>query len=62
VAILGVGEPGARLVRALQREWWLAFKPSVVFDFPLTPVGEVPEGAPYVGTVPEASRAAGRLR
>ena len=54
VAILGVGEPGARLVRALQREWRLGFKPSVIFDFPLTPAGGMPEGAPYEGTVTEA--------
>jgi Undecaprenyl-phosphate galactose phosphotransferase WbaP len=51
VAILGAGEQGARLIRALQREWGLGLRPIVVFDNRLAPVRGVLEGVPFGGTL-----------
>ena len=53
VAILGAGEAGAQLVRGLQREWGLGFKPVAVFDF-RTHRGTLLEGVPHGGTVTDA--------
>jgi len=54
VVILGAGKAGARLVRALEGEWHLGYRPAAVFDSLLAPVGGVLEGAPYRGTTTEA--------
>jgi Undecaprenyl-phosphate galactose phosphotransferase WbaP len=55
VAILGTGETGAQLVRSLQREWGLGFKPAAVFDFRMAPSGgALLEDVPYGGTVNDA--------
>jgi Undecaprenyl-phosphate galactose phosphotransferase WbaP len=52
--ILGAGETGKQLVRTLQREWGLGFRPVAVFDFRLAPRGGLLEGVPYGGTVADA--------
>jgi hypothetical protein len=54
VVVFGAGETGARLVRSLQDEWALGFKPVAVFDNRLAPVGRVLEGVPYAGTLTDA--------
>jgi len=54
VIILGAGEPGAQLVRTLQREWGLGFRPIAVFDFRPAPAGGLLEGVPYRGTMIDA--------
>ncbi len=52
VAILGGGETGSRVIRALQKEWTLGFVPTVVFDDRRTQ--DTFEGVPYGGTLAEA--------
>ena len=42
------------MVRALESEWHLGYRPVAVFDSLLAPVGGVLEGAPYRGTMTEA--------
>jgi Undecaprenyl-phosphate galactose phosphotransferase WbaP len=54
VVVLGAGDAGVELVRGLQEEWGLGFKPVAVFDFGLAPRGGVLEGVPYGGTVADA--------
>ncbi len=54
VAILGAAEAGAQLVRGLQREWGLGFKPAAFFNFRLAPVGGVLEGVLCRETVADA--------
>jgi Undecaprenyl-phosphate galactose phosphotransferase WbaP len=54
VVVLGAGETGKQLVRTLQREWGLGFRPVAVFDFRLAPRGGLLEGVPYGGTVSDA--------
>jgi Undecaprenyl-phosphate galactose phosphotransferase WbaP len=54
VAILGAGQTGRQIVRTLQDEWQLGFKPVAVFDFQLTEEGGVVEDVPYGGTVTDA--------
>lgn len=58
VIILGAGKAGARLVRALRREWHLGYRPVAVFDSILAPVGGVLEGLPYRGTMTDAANLA----
>ena len=58
VVVLGAHESGARVLRALRREWQLGFKPIGVFDNHLAPAeGEI-EGVPYGGTLTDAINAA----
>src|SRR5829696_5804371 len=54
VMVIGAGDIGARLVRALQREWSLGLKPIAVFDNRLAPAGGALEGVPYRGTLTDA--------
>jgi Undecaprenyl-phosphate galactose phosphotransferase WbaP len=54
VMVMGAGDIGARLVRALQREWSLGLKPIAVFDNRLAPAGGALEGVPYRGTLTDA--------
>jgi Undecaprenyl-phosphate galactose phosphotransferase WbaP len=54
VAILGADETAARLVRALQREWGLGFRPVAVYDDGPAPAGGELEGVPYGGTLTNA--------
>lgn len=54
IVILGAGKAGGRLVRALQRDWHLGYRPVAVFDSHLAPVGGVLEGVPYRGTMTDA--------
>jgi len=60
VVVFGAGETGARLVRALQDEWALGFRPVAVFDNRLAPVSRALEGVPYGGTLTKAMGAARR--
>ncbi len=54
VVVLGAREAGARVLRALQREWQLGFRPVGVFDNNIVPVDGMLEGVPYRGTVSDA--------
>src|SRR5215204_2908581 len=54
VMVMGASDIGARLVRALQREWSLGLKPVAVFDNRLAPAGGALEGVPYRGTLTDA--------
>jgi len=54
VVILGSGEPGARLVKLLQEEWQLGYKPVAVFDSSVAPIDGLLEGVPYMGTLTDA--------
>jgi len=56
VMVMGAGDVGERLVRALQREWSLGLKPIAVFDDRLAPTGGAIEGVPYGGTLTDAMR------
>jgi Undecaprenyl-phosphate galactose phosphotransferase WbaP len=62
VAVLGAGETGKQLVRTLQREWGLGFRPVAVFDFPLGSRGGLLEGVPPRGTVSDALDTARRQK
>lgn len=55
VVILGAGNSGASLVRALQTEWGLGYRPVAVFDDrrSVPEVGTL-EGVPYGGTLTDA--------
>jgi Undecaprenyl-phosphate galactose phosphotransferase WbaP len=50
VLVLGAQEAGARVLRVLQKEWQLGFKPVGVFDDHLVPEEGSIEGVPYGGT------------
>lgn len=54
VVVLGAREPGAHVLKTLQREWQLGFKPVGVFDR-TAPAGGVLEGVPYGGTLTDAA-------
>src|SRR5215212_5593447 len=54
VVVFGARKDGARMLKVLQREWQLGFKPVGVFDNRLAPTGGVLEGVPYGGTLTEA--------
>jgi Undecaprenyl-phosphate galactose phosphotransferase WbaP len=54
VAVIGVEEPGHRLIRTLQQEWKLGFKPVAVFDDRLVPPQTEIEGVPFGGTLDDA--------
>jgi Undecaprenyl-phosphate galactose phosphotransferase WbaP len=54
VAVVGVQEAGAQVLKALQREWHLGFKPIAVFDTRVAPTGGVVQGVPYLGTLTDA--------
>jgi Undecaprenyl-phosphate galactose phosphotransferase WbaP len=55
VVILGAGEAGAHLVRALKREWGLGLRPVAVFDSRRAPASGALEGVPYQGTLADAT-------
>jgi Undecaprenyl-phosphate galactose phosphotransferase WbaP len=55
VVILGAGESGAHLVRALKREWGLGLWPVAVFDSRRAPTSGALEGVPYQGTLADAT-------
>ena len=55
VVVLGTGETGARVLKALQREWQLGFKPLAVFDNGPAPAGGMLEAVPYGGTLDDAT-------
>jgi FlaA1/EpsC-like NDP-sugar epimerase len=54
VVVLGARKTGARVLRVLQEEWQLGFKPVGVFDNRLAPTGGTLEGVPYGGTLNDA--------
>ena len=54
VAVLGANDSGASLVRGLQKDWALGYRPVAVFDNRLAPLGGTIEGVPYGGTVTAA--------
>ena len=58
VVILAADEVGGRLVRTLQREWSLGYRPVAVFDNRLAPTGGTLEGVPYAGTLTDAMKLA----
>jgi Undecaprenyl-phosphate galactose phosphotransferase WbaP len=58
VVILGADEVGGRLVRTLQREWSLGYRPVAVFDNLLAPTRGKLEGVPYAGTLRDALKLA----
>ncbi len=62
VLVIGVDETGKQLVRTLQREWALGYRPVAVFDFRLAPRGGLLEGVPYGGTVIDALNLAQKQR
>ena len=63
IVIIGAGETGRQLVRALTDEWGMGYKPVGVFDFRLAREGgRVLEGVDYGGTVNEALRLAQRQK
>lgn len=62
VVILGAGETGARLVRALRKEWGFGYRPVAIFDHRLAPAGGAIEGVPYGGTLTDAMQLARKRR
>jgi len=54
VVVLGARKTGARVLKVLQEEWQLGFKPVGVFDNRLAPTGGALEGVPYGGTLNDA--------
>ena len=55
VVVLGTGETGAHVLKALRREWQLGFKPLAVFDDGPGPAGDTLEAVPYGGTLEDAT-------
>jgi Undecaprenyl-phosphate galactose phosphotransferase WbaP len=53
VVIMGAGECGAQVMRTLQEEWHLGYKPVANFDSSLAPAEGLLEGVPYEGTLIE---------
>jgi Undecaprenyl-phosphate galactose phosphotransferase WbaP len=54
VVIIGSGKFGAQVMRVLEEEWQLGYKPVVIFDNRVAPAQRLPEGVPYEGTLIEA--------
>src|SRR5215210_229343 len=54
VVILGTKEAGARLLKVLQQEWHLGFKPVGVFEDDLVPTEGALAGVPCGGTLADA--------
>jgi len=54
VLILGARSTGAGVLRALQKEWYLGFRPVGVFVDRAAPEGGTLKGIPYGGTVVDA--------
>ena len=54
VVVLGTQKTGARVLKVLQQEWQLGFKPIGVFDDHLIPMEGALEGVPYGGTLNDA--------
>lgn len=54
VVVIGVGEAGHRLIRTLQNEWKLGFRPVAVFDDRLVPTEAEIAGVPFGGTLTDA--------
>ncbi len=51
VVIVDSGETGAQVVRLLQNEWQLGYRPVAVFDSRAAPTEGLLEGVPYEGTL-----------
>ena len=62
VLVLGADKTGARLIRALHREWGLGFRPVAVFDDRLAPVRGLLESVPYGGVPANAMELATKKR
>jgi Undecaprenyl-phosphate galactose phosphotransferase WbaP len=54
VVIMGSGKVGAQVVRLLEEEWQLGYKPVAIFDSREAPAEGSLEGVPYEGTVIDA--------
>ncbi len=54
VVVVGAQEAGARLLKVLQKEWQLGFRPVAVFDDRTIPAGATLEGVPYGGMLTDA--------
>ena len=54
VVVLGSQATGARVLKVLQQEWQLGFKPVSIFDNRLAPAEGTLEGVPYGGTLSDA--------
>ena len=54
VVVLGAQETGSRVLKVLQQEWQLGFKPVGVFDDYPVPTEGTLEGVPYRGTLSDA--------
>jgi Undecaprenyl-phosphate galactose phosphotransferase WbaP len=54
VVVLGAQQTGAHVLKTLQREWQLGFKPVAIFDNRIAPAGGMLEGVPYGGTLSDA--------
>ncbi len=54
IVVVGAHDVGARLLRDLQREWQLGFRPVAVFDHRVAPIERVLNGVPYGGTLSDA--------
>jgi Undecaprenyl-phosphate galactose phosphotransferase WbaP len=54
VVIVGSGKAGAQIVRLLEREWHLGYRPVAVFDSRAAPAEGLLEGVPYKGTLIDA--------
>jgi Undecaprenyl-phosphate galactose phosphotransferase WbaP len=62
VVVVGAFEAGARLLRVLQQEWQLGFRPVGVFDNRVAPIEGMLEGVPYGGTLADATALSRRLQ
>ena len=62
IAVFGAHDVGERLLRDLQREWQLGFKPVAVFDNRVAPTGRTLNGVPYGGTLSDAVALGRELR
>ncbi len=54
VVVVGSQEAGRRVLKALQREWHLAWEPVGVYDNLVAPASGELEGVPYRGTMTDA--------
>ena len=54
VVVVGAEEAGARVLKGLQDEWQLGYKPVGVYDNHVAPAGGALEGVPYRGTLTQA--------
>ncbi len=54
VVILGYGETGVELLKLLEREWTLGYRPVAIFDNRQAPAKGSLDGVPYGGTLGDA--------